>query len=215
MRRTPSSTRSSRGSALVTVILVVLILTIVGVGIAYFTQMEDRLSGNTRVMRAAFYAADAGLRKGETVISALNSSSISLDAVLNYTGATPPLKPPGGGWDAVILKWTDPEDGNAKEFLDRPIPLNTLLPLLAGVVDKGSYSLYVRNNQEETDPLASPTADKDSIINLISVGQINAFGGSYTKIVEEQLLIGQTGTVGGGQKDVNAGGTGAGIKPKS
>ena len=59
----------SRGSALVSVILVLLVLTIVGVGIAYFTSMEDRLSGNTRITKAGFYAADAGLRRGEAILN--------------------------------------------------------------------------------------------------------------------------------------------------
>ena len=58
-----------RGSALVSVILVLLVLTIVGVGIAYFTSMEDRLSGNTRIAKAGFYAADAGLRRGEALLN--------------------------------------------------------------------------------------------------------------------------------------------------
>lgn len=206
MTRSGTPVRASRGSALVTVILVVLILTVIGVGIAYFTQMEDRLSGNTRVMRAAFYAADAGIRKGETVISGVNSAGFPLDVMLIYLGATPPLNPPGGGWPAVILSAQDPEDSVNKEFLNMPITLP------GAVVDRGDYSLYVRNNQEETDPGASPTADKDGIINLISVGRIVAFGGSYTKILEEQLIVGSTGTVGGGQKLVNAGGTSAGMK---
>src|SRR5450756_2895614 len=58
-----------RGSALVSVILVLLLLTIVGVGTAYFTSMEDRLSGNTRIAKAGFYAADAGLRRGEALLN--------------------------------------------------------------------------------------------------------------------------------------------------
>ncbi len=206
MRRNQNLTRPTRGSALVTVILVVLILTVVGVGIAYFTQMEDRLSGNSRVMRAAFYAADAGIRKGETVISGVNSAGLPLDTMLQYLGGTPPLNPPGGGWQAVILNAQDPEDSTTKEFLNMPITLP------GAVVDRGDYSLYVRNNQEETDPLASPTVDKDNIINLISVGRIVAFGGNYTKILEEQLVVGSPGVHGGGQKEIDSGGTGSGQK---
>ena len=206
MRESRRRTRPSRGSALVTVILVVLILTVIGIGIAYFTQMEDRLSGNSRVMRAAFYAADAGIRKGETVISGVNSAGLPLDTILQYLGVTPPLSPPGGGWQAVILMAQDPEDSTIKEFLNMPITLP------GAVVDRGDYSLYVRNNQEETDPAASPTVDRDSIVNLISVGRIVAFGGNYTKILEEQLVVGATGTVGGAMKGVVSGGTNAGMK---
>jgi len=86
------------------------------------------------------------------------------------------------------------------------------ITLPGAVVDRGDYSLYVRNNQEETDPAASPTVDRDSIVNLISVGRIVAFGGNYTKILEEQLVVGATGTVGGAMKGVVSGGTNAGMK---
>ncbi len=201
MRQKRTAVRPSRGSALVTVILVVLILTVVGVGIAYFTQMEDRLSGNTRIMRSALYAADAGLRRGEMVISAHTYGGFPLDLLLTYGGAVPPLIPPGGGAQAVMLRGTDPEDAADKDFV------NIVIPVPGGVVDRGTYSLYVRNNQE--DVLGSATDDKDNIINLISVGRIDALGGSYTKILEEQLIVGKTGVEFGGQKDQDAGGTGS------
>ena len=98
----------ARGSALVSVILVLLVLTIVGVGIAYFTSMEDRLSGNTRITKAGFYAADAGLRRGEVLLNevinldptACGAQNLSL--VLAARTA-PILKVPGGGYDAQVL----------------------------------------------------------------------------------------------------------------
>ena len=196
--------RRARGSALVSVILVILILTIVGVGIAYFSQVEDRLSSNTRLTRMALYAADAGLRKGEMVIGGLNAGSISLGTVLNYTGATPALNVPGGGPSAVVMYAKDPEDLLDKEFL------NVVVPSPDPTVDpyRTRFSLYVRNNPE--DVLGSATVDADSIINLISVGMVVAApdvpptDATYetklastpailTKIVEEQLVIGQAG----------------------
>ena len=91
-----------RGSALVSVILVLLVLTIVGVGIAYFTSMEDRLSGNTRITKAGFYAADAGLRRGELLLTEvinLDPTTCGAQSLSGLLAArTPPvLKVPGGG----------------------------------------------------------------------------------------------------------------------
>ena len=96
MKRTPrhapneTPRTGTRGSALVSVILVLLVLTIVGVGIAYFTSMEDRLSGNTRIAKAGFYAADAGLRRGEALLNEV----INLDPAA--CGAQTPLDPSRG-----------------------------------------------------------------------------------------------------------------------
>lgn len=200
-----SVSRRARGSALATVILVILVLTIVGIGIAYFTQIEDRLSGNVRMQKAGFYAADAGLRKGESVLAGAINSSVALTSVLNYVSATTPnLKVPGGGFDAVILKAKDPDDGADKEFV------NITIPAAAGIVDTTRFSLYVRNNAEDFG--GSATSDTDNVINLISVGQVILPGGSataMTQILEEQLVVTALGNEAGGMKGLNAGGTGS------
>lgn len=174
----------SRGSALVTVILVILILTVVGLGVAYFAQMEEGLSGNARLMRSAFYMAEVGLRKGESVISiSIVGPSTSLTSILTCGGCSDPLNVPGGGWQGIILKATDPEVGGLPvEFLNIPVPV----PASVGVFDRGTYSLYVRNNPE--DP-GGATIDSDKIVVLISVGQVRGAGGRlFTKMVEEELL---------------------------
>ncbi|MGE5716286.1 MAG: PilX N-terminal domain-containing pilus assembly protein [Acidobacteriota bacterium] len=211
-----------RGSALVSVILVLLVLTIVGVGIAYFTSMEDRLSGNTRITKAGFYAADAGLRRGEALLVEvinLDATACGMPGVSQarlttlLTGRTPPiLKVPGGGYDAEVLDLsTLPAaavtclGGNAKDaraYLNIPIPP----PAGISVVDRVSYSLYLRNNVDDTQ--GTDTLDTDSIVNLVSVGTVQlAAGVVVTKIIEEQLVLTAGGGAVGGQKDVNAGGT--------
>src|SRR5712671_986427 len=94
--------RRRRGSALMLSILVVLVLTVIGIGIAYFTQVEDKISGNNRLAMSGFYAAESGLRAGEALISnALTDASNpqTFNSLLN-TGATPTLSPPGGGYTA-------------------------------------------------------------------------------------------------------------------
>jgi hypothetical protein len=197
---------ADRGSALITVVLVVLVLTIIGVGIAYFTSLEDRISGNTRIQKAGFYAADSGLRKGEAVLSAVVGNNIAMTTLLTYGGTVPVLKVPGGGYDAVILNANDITGTKAMtEFNDISITLPNL------VVDRAFYSLYVRNNVEDIS--GSATVDTDNVINLISVGKIRfANGTEMTQILEEQLVVSSSGTDTGSQKGANTGGTGSGSK---
>ncbi|MBK9063471.1 MAG: hypothetical protein IPL89_09790 [Acidobacteria bacterium] len=208
-----------RGSALVSVILVLLVLTIVGVGIAYFTSMEDRLSGNTRITKAGFYAADAGLRRAEVVLSGLSALSgtcapVSLNNVLQ-TGSTPTLTVPGGGYTAIPLDLTGistaacltPLGIAQQKFYDVPVPVVGATP----VVDRATYSLYVRNNVD--DASGDATVDNDGLINVVSVGTVTLTAGTtLTRILEEQLLLTTGGAFGSSQKNLNAGGTGTAQK---
>ena len=140
-----------RGSALVSVILVLLVLTIVGVGIAYFTSMEDRLSGNTRIAKAGFYAADAGLRRGEALLERAATldtacSPPTLSAILGARSVLwPALKVPGGGYDALALDFSTLPAATVaclgadatKALMDVVIPPPASVP----VIDKVTYSL--------------------------------------------------------------------------
>lgn len=203
----------ARGSALVSVILVLLVLTIVGVGIAYFTSMEDRLSGNTRISKAGFYAADAGLRRGEALLTEvinLDPTACGAQTLSLLLAARTPLsnlKVPGGGYDALGMDLSTISNAGClgldrRAYLDVPIPP----PATVTVVDKVTYSLYLRNNVDDTS--GTDILDSDNIVNLISVGTVRlAAGVVVTKIVEEQLLLTTGGGSTGGQKDVNAGGT--------
>jgi hypothetical protein len=188
---------------------VILILTVVGLGVAYFAQIEESLSGNARLTRAASYVAEVGLRKGETVISTMVGVGIGLTTVLTC-GGCPVLNVPGGGYQGIILHATDPEDSADKDFVNQQVPVPP--PLTGKVVDRGAYSIYVRNNPE--DP-GGATIDSDNIVLILSVGQVRGAGGRiYTKILEEQLLTGAFGAPVGGQYLTNQGGTGSGAKSK-
>jgi hypothetical protein len=204
--------RRQRGSALVSVILVLLVLTIVGVGIAYFTSMEDRLSGNTRITKAGFYAADAGLRRGEALLgevinldpTACGAQTLSL-ILAARSGADYPV--PGGGYPAKVLDLSTISNAGClgadrTAYLNVPIPA----PASVSVVDRVTYSLYLRNNVDDAE--GTDTVDKDNIVNLVSVGTVQlATGVLVTKIIEEQLFLTTGGGSTGAQKDVNAGGT--------
>ena len=78
-------------------ILVVLVLTVVGLGIAYFTSTEDRMSGNTKMSRIGFYAAEAGLRDAEAAVTSY--------AQLNLGNATPLLALPHGRRCETLVRW--------------------------------------------------------------------------------------------------------------
>jgi hypothetical protein len=205
-----------RGSALVSVILVLLVLTIVGVGIAYFTSMEDRLSGNTRIAKAGFYAADSGLRRAEAILSGLPNlagtcAPVTLTNLLS-TGSTPALAVPGGGYAAIPLDLTTISTAaclatltggvTQTKYKDIPVPVDAATP----VVDRATYSLYVRNNVD--DASGSATVDNDNIINVVSVGTVTLTAGTaVTRILEEQLILQTGGAFMAAQKNLNAGGT--------
>lgn len=205
-----------RGSALVSVILVLLVLTIVGVGIAYFTSMEDRLSGNTRIAKAGFYAADAGLRRGEALLSKvvnLNPTAcgtVSVSQLLVARSGSDP-KVPGGGYPALLLDLSTFNSSSACLGTDAQAYTNVSIPppTAVSVVDRVTYSLYLRNNVD--DASGTETVDTDNIVNLVSVGTVQlATGVLVTKIVEEQLNLGATGAMASTQKGVNPAGTGSG-----
>ena len=205
----------TRGSALVSVILVLLVLTIVGVGIAYFTSMEDRLSGNTRITKAGFYAADAGLRRGEALLGEvinLDATTCAPPSLSNLLVARnslghPALQVPGGGYDAQVFDLSTISTAGClgadrREYFKVPIPP----PAGVSVADQVTYSLYLRNNVD--DAKGTELDDRDNVVNLVSVGIVQlAVGVEVTKIVEEQLLLTVCGGTSGGQKNVNEGGT--------
>jgi len=184
--------RAERGSALITVILVVFVLTMVGIAGVLYMTMEDKLSGNDKLTQTALYAAEMGLRVGETQVRSAMSLPAGADGLL--TGSTVSYDPPGGGYTAVSL---------GTLYYQQPVALPTGVP---GTV---TYSLYVRNNGEDPAP-ASATHDNDLKINLIAVGTVSGPSGrSITKVLEEQMFIGGAG---GGErlmKGGNIGGTGA------
>ncbi len=202
-----------RGSALITVLIVVLVLTVVGIGIAFFTSTEDKISGNARMTRVGFYAAEAGLRQAESLVTnfttTLGGSASSL-----LTGTGPNVySPPGGGRPAYLLQI----GGNAYRnvIVDQKLGDDAARPM---------YSLFIRNNQE--DPGGDNT-DTDGRVNIIAVGQMvlvnpatdalitDASGNptvGITKVLEEQIDTSPEGSSAATQKGANTGGTSAGAK---
>lgn len=210
---------NENGSALITIILVVLVLTMVGVASLFFMTTEERITSVARMEKAAFYAAETGLRIAEESIQrqyAANSNFISLAL---QTSPTPPnvFEVPGGGFDAVIL--TDPlylqhnDDGLA--IIDPNSP-DIVVPatFLRGIrvnpafLPVATCSVYVRNNEE--DPTKNAVVDGDNKINIVSVGTvITPLGQQVRKVLEEQIAPGVGGGIGTGQKNLNLSNTGS------
>lgn len=199
--------RPARGAAYLIVLLVVLILTIVGLGVAYFSRVEDRTSGNIRLSKTAFYAAETGLRTGERALT--NAAAGSATTLLAYTGGTP-LSVPGGSAQGIPLVVSG-------VTFDQ-----TLTPAAGTSGEVATFTLYVRNNVEDPGNRNTPPTDTDNIINLISVGQVwtssgvDAFGVPVrqrllsTKILEEQILFSAQGQGAPTQEGVNSSGTNTG-----
>ncbi len=89
------------------------------------------------------------------------------------------------------------------KYLDIPVPVVAGTP----IVDRATYSLYVRNNLD--DAAGTALTDADNIINIVSVGTVQLVAGtSFTRILEEQVILSVGGSFGSSQKNLNAGGTG-------
>jgi hypothetical protein len=198
--------RKTRGGALIIALLVVLVLTIVGLGVAYFTQLEDQTSGNIRLAKSAFYAAESGLRSGERAITLANSFGATVTELISYTGGTP-IGLPGGGGQGIPLYV------RGRTF-DR-----VTLTAAAGTSDVAFFTLYVRNNIEDPGNSTIPVTDTDNTINLVAVGQVwTGVDGSgrpsgrllATKVLEEQIKITAEGKGAPDQEDTDPGGTNTG-----
>jgi hypothetical protein len=190
-------TRHRRGAALISVLLVILVLTVVGLGVVYFMQVEDKLAGNDRTMKTSFYAAEAGLKAGEYWVAkgfTQAGNYLYLGQLVNTSNAStswPSYSPPGGGNTAYPLVITN---------VSAPSFQNT--PVVQADSTQGTFTLYVRHDL---------FADVATTVNLVSVGK---GPGGYLRVLEEQLTIPNLSTSAqpsqGGGTPGNAGSVGAG-----
>lgn len=181
MRR---SSRREKGVALMTVILILLVLTVLGMTATMMMTQEDRLSSRQEIQKEAFYASEAGLRQGEAIFSSIQYTADRLTNLLRQTfspmpdcPATNPVVPvhPPVGRDP--RGWTTQTLGNylgdgATPIVNHEVVLASLSGL--GRTRRAYYSLYVRNNPEDMGNTVSPPANTapDNKLRLVSVGFI-------------------------------------------
>jgi hypothetical protein len=211
--------REEKGSALVTAILVVLVLTMVGLAAVLYMNVEQRIATTDDLSKVALYAAEAGLQRGALLYGGITSQA-TFTAMLSYTNSHN---------DAV----TSLADLNGTTHLGTVISIDaagnlnttsgTGTPLVGQTVPNYTskanftvtYSLYVRNdaNDYRTSDAGVFTNDHNSIVNLISVGTVtDPFGRIlYQKILCEPLGFGSQ-VIEGYQYRLNAGGTATALK---
>lgn len=225
--------RSQKGIALITVVLILLVLTVLGLTATIMMTQEDRLSSRLELQKEAFYAAEAGLRHGERVCSAISFTADALTALLRASFGTPPSCPavepvvpqhPPVGRDP--RNWTIERLGNYLRDTDGS-PLANREVAIASLSGRGRnrrtyYSLYVRNNTGDAGNMVSPpmNQDPDNRLRLISVGFITDGSGVNNlgqgnvlavRILEEELSWEVRSGAPGPQDIRDAGATGSGL----
>ena len=190
------SAHDQRGIALITVILLLLVLTALGMAASVLMTQEDRTSSRQEMQRAALYTAEAGLRRGEMYLGLINTGlltqllSHTAVAIQTWTGdptsgSNLPSQPTLGdpttwtiahlGTYMVALDPTTslPIDDGTGELVNQQVAY-TGASGAGGMATKAFYTLYVRNNPE--DLAAAVTDDTDLRLRLISVGFITSAG---------------------------------------
>jgi hypothetical protein len=218
-----------RGVALIMVILILLILTVLGMTATMLMTQEDRISSRQDMQKAALYAAEAGLRHGEEIFTNTPYTNAMLTGYLSHvasstiTAAAPdpvPIQP--APWDINHLgTYLTEFSGGSVEVVNHEI---SQLP--DGTTRfyriRTYFSLYVRNNPEDTDAagIQTPLLNHDTRLRLISVGFVtdpDGVDGSgnarvlAVKILEEEFNWTGFSQASSAQKLMNAGGTSSGV----
>ena len=176
--------RRERGVALVMVILVLLILTVLGITAVTMMTQEDKISSRQELQKAAFYAAETGLRQGEFILQNTPYTNENLDAFLGHVSqkvcpaTVPPIPTPPPA--SLPAQWTL---GYLGTYLQRSVADTTELsnqevsekvePTELFDKVRAYYSLYVRNNPEDVSPgtiVPDPAHNRDTKLRLVAVG---------------------------------------------
>lgn len=198
---------AQRGSALITVILVILVLTMVGLSIMLYMSIEDTISGNDRFQKEATYLAEVGLREGEAKMATTGVAQIT--TLLQYSDANNQVPPTLDQCTGVQYLGTVLTDASNSPLYNKTIAYNVTSSNTGG--DRtGYYSVYVRNNK--TDTAGSPTIDQDGFVDIIAVGNVKDTSGriTYQKILAEEFFLGSANNaslgpqIGGSSASTNA-----------
>src|SRR5437773_9953157 len=92
-----NSKRNQSGVAMIIALFALLLLSVVGLGMMYSTNMETSINGNYRDKQVAFYAALAGLQEGRERIRNTSTSGPS------YNITPPSLLPSTSGSNVISV----------------------------------------------------------------------------------------------------------------
>lgn len=218
--KTTREHHGQRGAAIITVVLILLVLTVLGITAAMLMTQEDRSSARQDHLRAALYVAEAGLRRGEEAIQTLRGDRIGDALVLASASpqnwhsdpATPIVHPEWARpatWDVQHLGTyarLNYDTAGAAEMANQEVTL-AMDSRAGGPPLRGFFSLYLRNNPE--DASGTVTADNDQIVRLVSVGWVANVDGRplAVKILEEEFDLSAEFVARGTQEGQNQGGT--------
>lgn len=98
------------GSVLMVSLVILLVMTLLGVGSMNTSLLQERMAGNTQMMQTAFQAAESGLRDGEMDVA----ENITNETVFNANCSNGLCEPAGSGtpvWqDSVKVDWVAPSN---------------------------------------------------------------------------------------------------------
>ncbi len=186
---------AQRGSALLLVVIVLLVLSGIGMAMVALTENDQDTARWQTHTKDALYVAEMGLRLGEGVLA--DAASVSSDALLQHvpvarTIAAPaeiPVAPTHPGEYDILHLGTYLVSSGA-ELANQEVALPA--PASGRQTPQAFYSLYVRNNPSDTavadaDPSTDAREDNDFIVNLVSVGWVQVGDRVLAvKILEEQ-----------------------------
>ncbi len=231
--------QGERGVALVMVILILLVLTVLGITAVVLMTQEDQISSRQELQKAAFYSAEAGLRRGEFILQNTAYSNEALTLFIAHIptadcGAAPlspgsdphkPVTPPASlptQWDLAHLgTYLQTQPGGVTELVNQEVTQQVTAGPTSRV--RAYYTLYVRNNPEDTNPatgLPDPTTNRDRKLRLLAIGfltdvdGVDASGNGRflaVKIMEEELAWNTGPGASYSRKEGNTGGTSSGF----
>lgn len=198
-----------KGAALITVIMVLLVLTVLGMAFSLLMNQEDRMSGRQDLQKMALYAAEAGLRRGEQILAGTQPTNIT--GLLSSPSTQPqawqetptlPQHPDGtnlASWDRDHLG-TYLRDGTV-ELANQEVPMAALV----AVGKRAFYSVYIRDNPTEpNENPQDPLTNRDNRVRLVAVGWVASAGNpslpfrarrvAAVRILEEEFGWETTGT---------------------
>src|SRR5213595_3325155 len=85
--RNPIMERQERGIALLLVLFTMLLLSVIGLGMMYSTNMESAINSNYRDKQGALYASIGGLQEARDRIQPATHNIVAPDAVPSLTAA--------------------------------------------------------------------------------------------------------------------------------
>jgi len=201
----PRTLRSDDGSALIIALIATVLLTSLGLGLAFLTDTERTVASNYRAGNEALYAADAAVeRVMQDVLLVPQWNDILSGAVKSSfvdTTLTPTMP---SGWPADLTALTAEvqaqSDATAPWAANNPVwrlfaygPMSDMLGTTT--IDNGTYlAVWVADDPAEVDD--NPAVDTNGVVTVL--GQAIGLGGT-TRAVEVTLAKTDTTEVERGQ----------------